>query len=61
MAGKLVDGVTTVDYAGFVGLVAEKGVPSSDVNVEVYKGVVLLSGFVATESARSAAGRAATT
>ena len=23
MAGKLVDGVTTVDYAGFVGLVAE--------------------------------------
>jgi tRNA 2-thiouridine synthesizing protein B len=23
MAGKLIDGVTTVDYAGFVGLVAE--------------------------------------
>lgn len=41
------------------GLVAEKGVPSGDVNVEVYKGVVLLSGFVTEQSQKDAAGRVA--
>lgn len=40
-------------------LLAEKGVPSSDVNVEVYKGVVLLSGFVKTQSEKDAAGKVA--
>jgi osmotically-inducible protein OsmY len=40
-------------------LVAEKGVPSSDVNVEVYKGVVLLSGFVKTQAEKDAAGKVA--
>ncbi len=38
---------------------AEKGVPSSDVNVEVYKGVVLLSGFVKTQAEKDAAGKVA--
>jgi hyperosmotically inducible periplasmic protein len=40
-------------------LLAEKGVPSSDVNVEVYKGVVLLSGFVKTQAEKDAAGKVA--
>ena len=41
------------------GLVGEKGVPSGDVNVEVYKGVVLLSGFVKTQAEKDAAGKVA--
>jgi osmotically-inducible protein OsmY len=40
-------------------LMAEKGVPSSDVNVEVYRGVVLLSGFVKTQAEKDAAGKVA--
>jgi hyperosmotically inducible periplasmic protein len=40
-------------------LVAEKGVPSNDVNVEVYKGVVLLSGFVKTQAEKDGAGKVA--
>jgi len=40
-------------------LVAEKGVPSNDVNVEVYKGVVLLSGFVKTQDEKNTAGKVA--
>ncbi len=40
-------------------LLAEKGVPSNDVNVEVYKGVVLLSGFVKTQAEKDAAGKVA--
>mgnify|MGYP001067291197 FL=1 len=40
-------------------LLAEKGVPSSDVNVEVYRGVVLLSGFVKTQAEKDAAGKVA--
>jgi osmotically-inducible protein OsmY len=39
-------------------LLEAKGVPSTDVNVEVYKGVVLLSGFV-TDNAEKAAAEAA--
>jgi hyperosmotically inducible protein len=41
------------------GLVAEKNVPSSDVNVEVYNGVVLLSGFVTSQAQKDAAGKVA--
>jgi len=41
------------------GLLAEKGVPSNDVNVEVYKGVVLLSGFVTEQSQKDASGKVA--
>jgi osmotically-inducible protein OsmY len=40
-------------------LLAEKGVPSNDVNVEVYKGVVLLSGFVPDQAAKDASGKVA--
>jgi len=41
------------------GLATEKGVPSTDINVETYKGVVLLSGFVKEQAAKDAAGRVA--
>jgi hyperosmotically inducible protein len=41
------------------GLLTEKGVPSSDINVETYKGVVLLSGFVKSQEQKDAAGRVA--
>ena len=40
-------------------LLAEKGVPSNDVNVEVYNGVVLLSGFVKTQHEKDKAGKVA--
>jgi osmotically-inducible protein OsmY len=40
-------------------LLAEKGVPSTDINVEVYRGVVLLSGFVKTQAEKDAAGKVA--
>jgi hyperosmotically inducible protein len=54
----------TVDDSGIAAsvntkLLAAKGVPSSDVNVEVYKGVVLLSGFVKSQAEKDAAGKAA--
>jgi hyperosmotically inducible protein len=41
------------------GLLAEKGVPSNDVNVEVYKSIVLLSGFVTSQSQKDTAERIA--
>jgi len=41
------------------GLLGEKGVPSNDVNVEVYKGVVLLSGFVTEQSQKDASEKVA--
>jgi hyperosmotically inducible protein len=40
-------------------LLEAKDVPSTDVNVEVYKGVVLLSGFVTDNAAKAAAENAA--
>jgi hyperosmotically inducible protein len=40
-------------------LVGAKGVPSTDIQVETYKGVVLLSGFVETQAEKDAAGKAA--
>jgi len=57
-AGERTDDIT---IAGEVKahLVDAKGVPGTDVNVEVYKGVVLLSGFVTQQSAKDAAGKAA--
>ena len=51
------DGTIATSVKG--SLLAEKGVPSSDVNVEVYKGVVLLSGFVKTQAEKDAAGKVA--
>jgi len=57
-AGNMVDdgSIATQVKAGLVGA---KGVPSTDVNVEVYKGVVLLSGFVKTQAEKDAAGAVA--
>jgi len=49
----------TIQTSVKAGLLAEKGVPSNDVNVETYKGVVLLSGFVTTQEQKDAAGRVA--
>lgn len=57
-AGNLLDdGTIATSVKG--SLLAEKGVPSGDVNVEVYKGVVLLSGFVKTQAEKDAAGKVA--
>jgi len=57
-AGNLVDDGTIVTSVKG-SLLAEKGVPSGDVNVEVYKGVVLLSGFVKTQEEKDKAGKVA--
>ncbi|MDH4167268.1 MAG: BON domain-containing protein [Gammaproteobacteria bacterium] len=57
-AGDLIDD-GTIATSVKASLLAEKGVPSSDVNVEVYKGVVLLSGFVKTQAEKDAAGKVA--
>ncbi len=57
-AGERVDD-STVAAEVKAGLASEKGVPVTDVNVEVYKGVVLLSGFVTSQAAKVAAGKVA--
>jgi len=57
-AGNMVDD-GTIATSVKASLLTEKGVPSSDVNVEVYKGVVLLSGFVKTQAEKDAAGKVA--
>jgi hyperosmotically inducible protein len=51
------DGTIVTSVKG--SLLTAKGVPSSDINVEVYKGVVLLSGFVKTQAEKDAAGKVA--
>jgi hyperosmotically inducible protein len=51
------DGAITADVKAH--LLDAKGVPSGDVNVEVYKGVVLLSGFVTDNAAKAGAETAA--
>jgi osmotically-inducible protein OsmY len=40
-------------------LATAKGVPNTDINVETYKGVVLLSGFVPEQSSKDTAGKVA--
>ena len=57
-AGNMVDDGTIVTSVKG-SLLTEKGVPSSDINVEVYKGVVLLSGFVKTQAEKDKAGKVA--
>lgn len=57
-AGDVVDD-STVNASVKAKLVETKGVPSMQVNVETYKGVVLLSGFVETQAQKDAAGAAA--
>ena len=57
-AGNMVDDgtITTSVKAGLVG---DKGLSANDVNVEVYKGVVLLSGFVKTQAEKESAAKVA--
>ena len=57
-AGDMVDDSAIVTEVK-AGLLGEKGVPSNDVNVEVYKGVVLLSGFVTEQSQKDASEKVA--
>jgi hyperosmotically inducible protein len=57
-AGNVVDD-NTVNASVKAALLETKGVPSSQVVVETYKGVVLLSGFVETQKQKDDAGKAA--
>lgn len=57
-AGNVIDD-NTVNASVKAALVETKGVPASQVNVETYKGVVLLAGFVETQAQKDAAGAAA--
>jgi hyperosmotically inducible protein len=57
-AGNVVDD-NTINASVKAALLETKGVPSSQVNVETYKGVVLLAGFVETQAQKDAAGKAA--
>ena len=57
-AGDVIDD-NTVNASVKAALIDTKGVPSSQVNVETYKGVVLLAGFVETQAQKDAAGTAA--
>jgi len=57
-AGPAVDD-STINASVKAALVETKGVPSSQVNVETYKGTVLLAGFVETQAQKDAAGQAA--
>jgi hyperosmotically inducible protein len=57
-AGNVVDD-NTINASVKMKLVEAKEVPSTQVNVETYKGVVLLSGFVETPAQKDAAGAAA--
>jgi hyperosmotically inducible periplasmic protein len=57
-AGDMVDD-STITTEVKAGLVGAKGVSSNDINIETYKGVVLLSGFVKTQAEKDAAGKVA--
>ena len=57
-AGQLLDD-NTVNASVKAELVGAKGIPSSDINVETYRGVVLLSGFVESQEIKDKAGKLA--
>ena len=57
-AGNVVDD-STVNASVKAALFDHKDTPSGQINVETYRGVVLLSGFVATEAQKIAAGQVA--
>ena len=57
-AGDVVDD-TTVNAQVKAGLLEAKGLPSTGIVVETYKGVVLLSGFVDTQAHKDQAGKVA--
>ncbi len=57
-AGEVVDD-NTVNASVKADLIGAKGIPSTDINVETYRGVVLLSGFVETQEIKDNAGKVA--
>ena len=57
-AGEVVDD-NTVNASVKAELLGAKGVPSTDIKVETYRGVVLLSGFVETQAMKDQAGKVA--
>jgi hyperosmotically inducible protein len=57
-AGNVVDD-NTVNASVKAALSGIKGLPDSQINVETYKGVVLLAGFVETQAQKDQAGKAA--
>jgi hyperosmotically inducible protein len=57
-AGNVVDD-NTVNASVKAALLDTKGVPSSQIVVETYKGIVLMSGFVESQAQKDAAGKAA--
>jgi hyperosmotically inducible protein len=56
--GNVIDD-NTVNASVKAALLETKGIPSTDIVVETYKGVVLLSGFVQTQKQKDDAGKAA--
>ena len=57
-AGEVLDD-NTVNASVKAELVGAKGIPSSDINVETYRGIVLLSGFVESQQIKDKAGKIA--
>jgi hyperosmotically inducible protein len=57
-AGEVLDD-NTVNASVKAELVGAKDVPASDINVETYRGVVLLSGFVESQAIKDKAGKVA--
>jgi hyperosmotically inducible protein len=57
-AGEVLDD-NTVNASVKAELVGAKGIPSTDINVETYRGIVLLSGFVESQQIKDKAGKIA--
>lgn len=57
-AGEVLDD-NTVNASVKAELVGAKGIPSTDINVETYRGIVLLSGFVESQEIKDKAGKIA--
>lgn len=57
-AGEVLDD-NTVNASVKAELIGAKGIPSTDINVETYRGIVLLSGFVESQQIKEQAGKIA--
>jgi hyperosmotically inducible protein len=57
-AGEVLDD-NTVNASVKAELIGAKGIPSTDINVETYRGIVLLSGFVESQQIKDQAGKIA--
>lgn len=57
-AGEVLDD-NTINATVKAELVGAKGIPSTDINVETYRGIVLLSGFVESQEVKDKAGKIA--